>query len=204
VKNNCKLILASSSPRRLALLEQVGIRPAQIIPAEIDETPEKGELPRDLVRRLAKEKAEFVRKKYEDAFILAADTVVSCGRRILPKAETEDEASACLTLLSGRRHRVRGGIVLICPDGTHLTRIVETSVQFKRLDRKEIERYLASGEWQGKAGGYAIQGMAAACIKSIHGSYSNVVGLSLYDTMQMLNGAGFAKEQDTGNSDRRT
>lgn len=194
MRNDCKLILASASPRRLALLEQVSIRPAQIIPAKIDETPQKNELPRALVQRLAKEKAEFVSKEHKDVFILAADTAVSCGRRILPKAETEDQASACLALLSGRRHRVWGGISLICPKGNRLTRVVETSVQFKRLSQKDIENYLASGEWQGKAGGYAIQGMAASYIKSIRGSYSNVVGLSLYDTIQILNGAGFAKE----------
>ena len=204
MRNDCKLILASASSRRRALLEQVGINPAQIISAEIDETPQKNELPRALAQRLAKEKAEFVGKEHKGAFILAADTVVGCGRRILPKAETQDEAFACLTLLSGRRHRVWGGIVLICPEGRRLTRVVETSVQFKRLSQREMESYLASGEWQGKAGGYAIQGMAASYIKSIRGSYSNVVGLSLYDTIQMLDGAGFIKEQVTGNSDRRT
>jgi len=195
VKNNCKLILASTSPRRLALLKQIGITPSQIIPAEIDETPQKSELPRVLAQRLAKEKAEFVSKEHKDVFILAADTVVGCGRRVLPKAETEEDAFACLTLLSGRRHRVWGGISLICPEGRCLTRIVETSVQFKRLSQREMKHYLTSGEWQGKAGGYAIQGIAASYVRSMRGSYSNVVGLSLYDIMQMLNGVGFIKEQ---------
>jgi septum formation protein len=184
------LILASASPRRAALLKQIGITPDQIIPAAIDETPKKNEKPRDLALRLAKEKALAI-QNHPDAFILAADTVVCCGARILPKAETESEARECLNLLSGRRHRVYGGIALISPDGKIRTRVCETMLQFKKLTKREIDDYIDSKEWNGKAGGYAIQGRAAAFVKFINGSYSNVVGLSLYDTMAMLTGAGF-------------
>jgi len=189
VKNN--LILASSSPRRLDLLKQVHIIPDKIIAAEIDETPLKAELPRDLAARLAAEKAKSVRRKNPGAFILAADTVVACGRRILPKAEKEAEARECLGLLSGRRHHVYGGIAVITPAGKTIQKLCDTVVQFKTLTAADIETYLQTKEWQGKAGGYAIQGFAASFIKSIRGSYSNVVGLSLYDTMLILNGAGF-------------
>ena len=192
VKNN--LILASSSPRRLDLLKQVGIIPAEIIAADIDERPLKDELPRDLAARLAAEKAQAVRSKNPDSFILAADTVVACGRRILPKAENEKDARECLHLLSGRRHHVYGGIAVMTPEGKLLQKISDTVVQFKILTTQEIDNYIASGEWNGKAGGYAIQGLAAFFIKSIRGSYSNVVGLSLYDTMQILNRAGFRQQ----------
>ncbi len=188
------LILASASPRRVDLLQTVGIIPAEIIPADIDETPMKEELPRDLALRLAVAKAQAVAAGHSKAFVLAADTVVGVGRRILDKAEDAGFARECLEMLSGRRHHVYGGIAVITPDGKVISRVVETVVSFKRLSPQEIERYIASTEWDGKAGGYAIQGLAASYIKFIQGSYSNVVGLSLYDTMQMLNGVGFNKD----------
>ena len=148
-------------------------------------------MPRDLAVRLATGKAKAIAEKQGDAFILAADTVVSCGRRLLDKAESVEDARKYLSLLSGRRHHVYGGIALISPDGSVRTRLCDTVVQFKRLSAAEIEAYIESGEWEGKAGGYAIQGLAASYIKSIRGSYSNVVGLSLYDTMRMLEGSGY-------------
>jgi septum formation protein len=185
-----RLVLASASPRRLDLLKQVGIVPAEIRPADLDETPFKNEKPKDLALRLAREKARAVVSP--DSFILAADTVVACGARVLPKAETIEQARACLDLLSGRRHRVYGGIALVTPDGKLVSRVVKTDVSFKHLSAAEKDAYLASGEWQGKAGGYAIQGFAAAFVKSINGSYSGVVGLSLYDTLQILKGNGFS------------
>lgn len=188
---NKTLILASASPRRRDLLSQVGITPDHILPADIDESHHKGELPRDYALRMAVGKADAVRAHGNDAFILSADTVVACGRRILPKTEDEQQARACLEMLSGRRHTVYNGIALVLPDGTMKTRVVDTVVQFKRLDRADIDGYIASAEWQGKAGGYAIQGRAAAFVKFIGGSYSTVVGLSLYDTMQLLSGSGF-------------
>lgn len=186
-----KLILASASPRRLDLLKQVGITPDEVLPADIDETPIKGELPRDLAQRLALQKAETIAKTHPDSFILAADTVVGCGRRILDKAEDGQYARMCLETLSGRRHHVYGGIALVSPVGKTISRCIDTIVQFKKLTPQEIETYLESGEWQGKAGGYAIQGRASAYVKFIRGSYSNVVGLSLYDTMKILDGAGY-------------
>ncbi len=189
-----KLILASASPRRVQLLEQVGITPDDIIPADIDETPLERELPRDLAQRLAIGKAEAIAAQHKDTFILAADTVVGCGRRILDKAEDEIYARKCLEQLSGRRHHVYGGIALITPEGKVIKRLVDTVVQFKRLTENDVETYIKSGEWDGKAGGYAIQGMAESYIKFIRGSYSNVVGLSLYDTIQILTGAGFKKD----------
>ena len=187
------LILASASPRRKELLAQIGITlsPEQIIPADIDESPLKGELPKDLAVRLAKGKALAV--EHKGAYVLAADTVVGCGRRILPKAETPEQARQCLELLSGRRHHVYGGICLITPDGKPHARLCDTAVKFKRLTKRDIERYLASGEWEGKAGGYAIQGLAAGFIPFIQGSYSNVVGLSLHDVEALLIGTGFYK-----------
>lgn len=188
-----KLILASASPRRVELLKQIGITPAEIIPADIDETPLRGELPRDLALRLAEGKARAIASDHSDAFILAADTVVGSGRRILDKAEDEAYARECLEALSGRRHHVYGGIALITPGGDCVTRLVDTVVQFKKLSSGEVDEYIASGEWDGKAGGYAIQGLAATYIKFIRGSHSNVVGLSLYDTMKMLSGAGYKK-----------
>lgn len=190
-----KLTLASASPRRLQLLAQMGIVPDAVIPADIDETPIKGELPRDHALRLAIEKARAVTAP--DSFILAADTVVAVGRRILPKAETEDQARSCLALLSGRRHVVYNGIAVVAPDGKIRSRICDTNVKFTRLSPAQIDGYIASGECQGKAGGYAIQGLAAAYISFIGGSQSTVVGLSLYDTIQLLKGSGFWVNQST-------
>ena len=190
VKNKAPLILASASPRRIDLLEQIGITPDAIIPADIDEMSLKGELPRQLAQRLARGKAAAIATQNPDAFVLGADTVVACGRRALPKTETRAEAARCLDLLSGRAHRIYGGIALACPDGRVLSRCIQTRVTFKALSAAEKEAYLESGEWQGVAGGYAVQGRAAAFVKNINGSYSNIVGLSLYDTMNLLNGAG--------------
>jgi len=184
------LILASASPRRLALLDQIGFRPTLVDPADIDETPRKGETPLLLAERLALEKARAVAERHPDALILGADTVVACGRRILPKAITLEAAEHCLTLLSGRRHRVFGGVALIGPGGRRAQRRVITSVAFKRLTADEIQWYLASEEWHGKAGGYAIQGRAARFVRELVGSYSNVVGLPLFETAQMLCGWG--------------
>jgi len=192
-----RLVLASASPRRLQLLEQVGIEPDKLLPADIDETPQRKELPRNLVKRLAHTKAEVARHnagrdpELRNAFILAADTVVAVGRRILPKPEFTDEGAACLRLLSGRAHRVYGGICLITPRNKVRIRLVETRVRFKRLSREEIESYLASGEWEGKAGGYAIQGRAGGFVTKLVGSYPNVVGLALYETMSLLAGEGY-------------
>ncbi len=184
------LVLASASPRRLELLHQIGIAPAAIDPADLDETPHKGELPRDHAERLAAAKAEAVAGRHGGAFVLAADTVVALGRRILPKAEDEATARRCLALLVGRRHRVLGGVTVIAPDGRRAQRLVTTVVKVKPLTAGEIDRYLASGEWRGKAGGYAIQGRAAAFVPWINGSYSNVVGLPLAETAALLTGLG--------------
>lgn len=185
------LILASASPRRVDLLQQIGIVPAQIIPADIDETSLKSEHPRDLAQRLALEKAQAIAKDNPNTFIIAADTVVACGRRILPKAETEDQARDCLNLLSGRKHHVYGGICIITDNGKEITRLCDTIVKFKPLTNHDINIYIETGEWDGKAGGYAIQGFSASYISFMQGSYSNVVGLSLYDTMQILRGNEF-------------
>ena len=185
------LVLASASPRRLELLRQIGIVPDQIDPADIDETPRPGELPPGHVLRLAETKARAVMPRHPGAFILAADTVVACGRRILPKAEDVATARACLTLLSGRRHRVYGGVALALPAGDIALRRVFSQVAFKRLSEAEMRAYLDSGEWQGKAGGYAIQGLAGALIPWVAGSYSNVVGLPLYETAQLFAGRGY-------------
>lgn len=185
-----RLILASASPRRLDLLAQVGITPAAVVPADIDETPLPGELPRVLALRLAAEKARAVAKDHAEDFVLAADTVVACGRRSLPKPEDAAEARHCLGLLSGRRHRVIGGVALVCPDGRMITRAVVTAVQFKRLSRPETDAYLATEEWRDKAGGYAIQGRAALFVTAVNGDYNNVVGLPLALTANLLAGAG--------------
>lgn len=187
-----RLILASASPRRLELLAQIGLSPDEVDPAEIDETPAKRELPAEHALRVAQEKAETVQARHPDAVVLAADTVVALGRRILPKAEDERTARRCLEMLSGRRHRVIGGVSLIAAGGRKWRRRVTTSVKFKRLEGSEIDAYIASGEWRGKAGGYAIQGRAAILIPWIEGSYSNVVGLPLYETAQLLRSAGIA------------
>lgn len=184
------LVLASASPRRLDLLRQIGVVPGAVDPADVDEAPRKGELPVPHAARLAEEKARAVAPRHPGRFILAADTVVACGRRILPKAEDERTARRCLSLLSGRRHRVHGGLCLLGPEGRVLVRVVTTIVAFKRLDHGEVEAYLASGEWHGKAGGYAIQGLAALHVRHINGSYSNVVGLPLYETGTLLKGGG--------------
>jgi septum formation protein len=180
------LVLASASPRRLDLLRQVGLEPAKIDPADIDESPRPRELPRAYALRMAEGKLAAVAARHPGAIVLAADSVVACGRRILPKAETEAEARSCLALLSGRRHRVMGGVAAVGPAGRVRTRLVETVVRFKRLERAEVETYLAGGEWRGKAGGYAIQGRAAAFVDFISGSYSNVVGLPLFETVALL------------------
>jgi len=187
-----RLVLASASPRRLALLAQIGIAPDLVDPAEIDESPAKGELPERLALRLAREKALTVAARHDGDWVLGADTVVGCGRRLLPKAEDAVEARDCLRLLSGRRHRVWGGVCLVDPHGDVHVRRVMTAVSFKRLHAAEIERYIESGEWRGKAGGYAVQGRAARFVKSVSGSYSNVVGLPLFETGAMFDGLGFA------------
>ncbi|WP_119166175.1 Maf family protein [Algihabitans albus] len=185
------LVLASASPRRLDLLRQIGVEPARVRPAELDETPLPRELPRVHAKRLARAKAEAIAAEEPGAYLLAADTVVALGRRILPKAEDAATARDCLQRLSGRRHSVLGGLALRAPDGRWAERVVVTAVSFKRLSSEELEAYLASGEWQGKAGGYAIQGRAAALIPWIGGSYSNVVGLPLAETAKLLTGLGY-------------
>lgn len=192
-----KLVLASGSPRRVELLQQAGIEPDRLFPADIDETPQRAEHPRSLAKRLCREKAEKAlagikgEPDFEHPFLLAADTVVSVGRRILPKAELLDEAANSLRLLSGRNHRVYTGICLVTPDGKFRQKLVETRVRFKRLGREELESYLASGEWRGKAGGYAIQGLAGTFVVKLVGSYTNVVGLPLYETVALLSGEGY-------------
>ena len=183
------LVLASASPRRLDLLRQVGLEPAEIDPADLDETPAARELPRAYALRMAKSKLAVVVPRHPGAVVLAADSVVVCSRRILPKAETEAEARVCLGRLSGRRHRVLGAVAVGFPDGTVRTRLVETVVRFKRLEPTELDDYLRSGEWRGKAGGYAIQGRAARFVDFLSGSYSNVVGLPLFETVQLLKSA---------------
>ncbi len=171
------------------MLARLGLEPARIVPADIDETPLKGEQPRAYATRMAREKAEAAGG--DDAFVLAGDTVVACGRRILPKAEDEATARACLQLLSGRRHRVLSAIALRAPDGRTQERLNETQVRFKRLSEQEIDAYIASGEWHGKAGGYAIQGRAEGLIAWIQGSHSGVVGMPLFETRALLKSAGF-------------
>ncbi|MBL8547432.1 MAG: septum formation protein Maf [Hyphomonadaceae bacterium] len=182
-----RLVLASASPRRLALLAQIGITPDDVIAADIDETPLKDETPRNLALRLARQKAEAV--KADGAVVLAADTVVAVGRRVLPKAETEAEARECLRLLSGRSHRVYTGVAVRTAGLEIRTRLVETRVAFKVLSAAEVEAYIASNEWRGKAGGYAAQGLAGRYITSIIGSYSSVIGLPLYETANLIESA---------------
>jgi septum formation protein len=192
-----KFILASGSPRRLALLSQIGVEPDRVMPSSIDEAPKRNELPRNLARRLAQDKLAVAIDLAKDdpesagALVLAADTVVAVGRRILPKAEKIEEAAACLRQLSGRSHRVYTGLAFANAKGHVRRRVVETRVRFKRLSRQDIESYLASGEWRGKAGGYAIQGFAGGFVVKINGSYSNVVGLPLYEVMTLLLGEGY-------------
>jgi septum formation protein len=184
------------------LLEQAGVKPDALLPADIDETPLKGERPRDLARRLAREKArvalEIARRnpEHEGSYIISADTVVALGRRVLPKPEVVDEAAECLRLLSGRAHRVYTGVTLVTPSGGYRDRLVETRLRFKRLSTLDIETYLASGEWRGKAGGYAAQGIAGSFIVKLVGSHSSVVGLPLYETLALLGGEGFPVHQN--------
>ncbi len=184
------LILASASPRRQQLLARIGVTADAIVPADIDETPIKAELPRVYARRMAAQKAEVVASQHPDSAVLSGDTVVAVGRRILPKAESEAEARMCLELVSGRRHMVLSAVTLMLPDGRSLHRLSESAVIFKRLHADEVDAYIASGEWQGKAGGYAIQGSAEALIRSMAGSYSGIMGLPLYETRSMLVTAG--------------
>ena len=184
------LVLASSSPRRLMLLAQLGIVPERVVTPDIDETPGRDELPRPYAQRMARAKAAAV--SIPGAFVLAGDTVVAVGRRILPKAETEAEARRCLSLLSGRRHRVLTGIALTAPDGRCLERLSESIVTFTRVTASETDAYIASDEWRGKAGGYAINGLAAGFVRFLSGSYSGVVGLPLFETAQLLRGLGWS------------
>src|SRR5512139_346254 len=184
-----RLVLASASPRRLELLARIGVTPDAVVPAETDETPHPGELPAACAARIAAEKAAVVAAP--GALTLAADTVVAVGRRILPKAEREEEARASLALLSGRRHRVHCAVTLVDAEGKAHHRMSTSVVAFKRLSAEELEAYLASGEWHGKAGGYAIQGRAEALIRQISGSHSGIVGLPLYETRALLRAAGY-------------
>ncbi|HEX4557358.1 MAG TPA: Maf-like protein [Xanthobacteraceae bacterium] len=192
-----KFVLASGSPRRLGLINQAGIEPDALRPADINEMPRKGELPRACANRLARAKADAAvaslraDDELQGAYILAADTVVAVGRRILPKAELLDEAAQCLRLLSGRNHRVYTAICLVTPKEAVRQRLVETRVRFKRLSDQDIEAYLASGEWRGKAGGYAVQGLAGTFVVKLVGSYTNVVGLPLYESLTLLAGEGY-------------
>jgi septum formation protein len=192
-----KFVLASGSPRRLSLINQAGIEPDALKPVDIDETPIRGELPRSCATRLARAKAEAalavvqLDEELRGSYILAADTVVAVGRRILPKAELLDEAAQCLRLLSGRNHRVYTAICLVTPREAFRQRLVETRVRFKRLSDEDIEAYLASGEWRGKAGGYAAQGIAGTFMVKMIGSYTSIVGLPLYETAALLAGEGY-------------
>lgn len=186
-----RLVLASASPRRVDLLAQLGVTPDAIDPADIDETPRKGELPKDYAVRMAAEKAMAVAARHPGALVLAGDTVVACGRRILPKAEDEATARKCLDLLSGRRHHVLSAVTLVGADGVARHKLSDSIVTFKRLHETEIDTYIASREWHGKAGGYAIQGRAAGLIRALSGSHSGVVGLPLYETRTLLLAAGY-------------
>jgi septum formation protein len=185
------LVLASASPRRLDLLRQIGLIPNLVEPADIDESARPRELPAEVALRLARGKALAVAARHPGAWVLGADTVVACGRRVLAKAEDAAEARRFLALLSGRRHRVHGGVSIIDPTGRQRARRIVTTVSFKRLTSQEIDRYIESDEWQGKAGAYAIQGLAGAFVTSVNGSYFNVVGLPLYETLSLLRGSGF-------------
>jgi septum formation protein len=185
------LVLASASPRRLDLLARIGVVPDKVDPAHVDESVPAGELPRAHALRLAIEKAEAVAARHPDALVLAADTVVAVGRRILPKVEDEATLRSCMKLLSGRRHRVLTGVALAAPGGKHRSRLVETMIAMKRLSDEEMDYYAGHGEWHGKAGGYAIQGSAEGLIAWISGSHSGVVGLPLFETRSLLKAAGF-------------
>jgi septum formation protein len=186
-----RLILASASPRRLDLLGQIAVVPDAVDPADVDETPRKAELPAVYAARVAAEKGAVVAARHPGALVLSGDTVVAVGRRILPKAESEAEARACLALLSGRRHRVLSAITLIDGEGQERHRLSDNIVIFKRLEQAEIDSYIASDEWRGKAGGYAIQGRAAGLIRTIQGSHSAIMGLPLYETRTLLKAAGY-------------
>jgi septum formation protein len=186
-----RLILASASPRRLDLLARIGVVPDAVVPAEIDESIPRGELPREHALRLAREKAEAVAARHPDALVLAADTVVAVGRRILPKVEDEETLRGCMKLLSGRRHRVMTGVALAAPGQPLRTRLVETMIAIKALTPQEIDFYAAHGEWRGKTGGYALQGYGEVYVRSMSGSYSNVVGLPLAETRNLLKAAGY-------------
>ncbi|MEH6405477.1 MAG: nucleoside triphosphate pyrophosphatase [Sneathiella sp.] len=186
-----RLILASASPRRQELLEQIGITADQVDPADIPEIAEKGETALNFAARLAQEKALAVATRHPNCFILAADTVVAVGKRILGKAESPSEARQYLSLLSGRRHRVHTGMSLVLPDGTVRVKTVSSSVVFKPLDTHDMDQYIQSGEWQGKAGAYAIQGLGSLLVRQIQGSYSNIVGLPLFELSAMMSGNGF-------------
>lgn len=192
VKN--KLILASSSPRRVDLLAQIGIVPDAIIPADIDETPLKGEHPHKLAQRLAIQKAEKIAVEHPGAFVLGADCVVACGQRVMDKPKDEKDAARILNILSSRRHKVYGGICVIAPSGRQYACLCETTVAFRRVLPHEVDAYIAGRDWEGKAGGYAIQGVAATFAKFISGSHSNIIGLSLYDASRMLSSAGYKKD----------
>lgn len=186
-----RLVLASESPRRLALLRQIGVEPHHVEPAQLDETPLPKETPRRLALRLAAAKAEALAQRHPHAFVLAADTVVAVGRRVLPKVESDSQGEACLELLSGRNHSVLTAVCVVAPDGRRATRLSETRVRFKRLTDDDVAAYLRSGEGLGKAGGYAIQGLAGAFVANLQGSYSGVVGLPLYETANLLRGLGY-------------
>jgi septum formation protein len=186
-----RLVLASASPRRLHLLERIGVVPDAVVPADVDESVPRGELPREHALRLAREKAEAVAGQEPDSLVLAADTVVAVGRRILPKVEDEETLRACMRLLSGRRHRVLTGVALAAPGQEIRTRLVETMIAMKHLSEEEIAYYAAHGEWRGKAGGYALQGYGEVYVRHIAGSYSNVVGLPLAETRILLKSAGY-------------
>ncbi|WP_342643961.1 Maf family nucleotide pyrophosphatase [Rhodoligotrophos ferricapiens] len=196
-EDTVKLVLASASPRRIALLEQAGLVPDLIFPVDVDEEPRRREAPRILAGRLARDKADAaaaspaVRALGRNVFIVAADTTVAVGRRNVGKSDDVDFAIDALKLLSGRMHRVYTGVCVITPKGRHLLRVVETRVRFKRLTREDIETYIKSDEWRGKAGCYAIQGRAEAFVRAIGGTYSNVVGLPLFETVSMLQGSGY-------------
>ena len=186
-----RLVLASASPRRLDLLARIGVTPDAVVPADIDESLLKGELPRQHALRLAREKAETVAAREAATLVLAADTVVAVGRRILPKVEDEATLRACMNLLSGRRHRVLTGVAVAVPDSGIRQRLVETTIAMKRLSDEEIDYYASHGEWRGKAGGYALQGYGEVYVRHIGGSYSNVVGLPLAETRVLLKSAGY-------------
>lgn len=198
------VILASASPRRVALLAQLGLVPDEIIPADIDESEAKGELPLPYARRMAEEKTALIAQRHPDAFIIGADTVVACGRRILPKATDAKIAADCMGLLMGRAHRVYGGVSLYSPlSKTITTKASHSHVHMRRLDQGELAAYLAQGDWDGKAGGYAIQGAAAEFITKIQGSYSQIMGLDIYLMAKMLKGAGFIKQADQSHMNRQ-